>query len=140
MIDLREEFVWYAEQFIGKPYIWGGDDPVLGFDCSGLVCECLKSIGKIDRKADFTAAALYQQFYTHVTPGPKRGALVFYSNKMSGPIIHVEICRNEIQSIGASGGGSTTLTVADAIAQNAFIKIRTILSRPFVVGYVDPCL
>ena len=138
--ELRDQFVWYAERFIGKPYIWGGDDAVLGFDCSGLVCECLKSIGKIGRDADFTAAGLYNHFITNQIAAPKRAALVFYAAKPGGPIIHVEICRNELQSIGASGGGSKTLTVQDAIDQNAFIKVRTILSRQFIVGYVDVCL
>lgn len=138
--EMRNALVWYAEQFIGKPYIWGGDDPMLGFDCSGLVCECLKSIGKIGRDADFTANGLYQHFIASEIKAPKPGALVFYAPKPGGAIIHVEICRNELQSIGASGGGSKTLSVQDAIDQNAFIKVRPIFSRQFVVGYVDVCL
>lgn len=137
--DSRDEMVWYAEQFIGQFYKWGGDDPS-GFDCSGLVCECLKSVGKISRTTDMTAAMLYTHFATSEIKTPKKGALVFYRNQQGGPIIHVEICRNEFQSVGASGGGSKTLTIADAIRDNAFIKVRTILSRPWIAGYVDPCL
>lgn len=41
---LREEFVAYAEQFIGVPYVWGGDSPS-GFDCSGLVQFTLRHFG-----------------------------------------------------------------------------------------------
>ncbi|MBT9547735.1 MAG: C40 family peptidase [Candidatus Sericytochromatia bacterium] len=31
------EIVLSAQQHIGLPYIWGGEDPNRGFDCSGLV-------------------------------------------------------------------------------------------------------
>jgi len=33
MSDLRKLAIEYAKAFIGRPYIWGGDDPIKGFDC-----------------------------------------------------------------------------------------------------------
>jgi len=42
--------------------------------------------------------------------------------------------------IEAGGGGSKTITKADAIRDNAFIKIRPIYSRKFLWGFVDPFL
>lgn len=135
--DARKAATEYAKAFIGTWYKWGGDDPS-GFDCSGFVCEILQSVGKINRKEDLTAAKLYSRFGTSMTSTPTEGCLVFYRGVGGGPIIHVEYCLNEFQSIGASGGGSNTITPADAIAQNAFIKIRTIRSRPLIYGFVDP--
>jgi hypothetical protein len=41
-------------------------------------------------------------------------------------------------AIGASGGGSATITEADAMRHNAFIKIRPAISRPGIDGYRNP--
>ncbi len=50
--------VWRAQ--LGKPYRWGGNDPLAGFDCSGLVIEGLKAAGVLPRVGDWSAAALYE--------------------------------------------------------------------------------
>ena len=47
-----------AFKFIGLPYIWGGDDTIKGFDCSGFVIELFKSVGILPRKGDWTAETL----------------------------------------------------------------------------------
>ena len=46
----------YALRFIGSPYAWGGDGHA-GFDCSGLVLECLWGCG-LYRGGDTTAQGL----------------------------------------------------------------------------------
>jgi len=130
IMNEREIATMIAVHYIGTFYKWGGDDPS-GFDCSGLAIELLKSIGKFPRKEDRTALGLSNMF-TKVAK-PKEGCLVFYGN----PISHVEYCYNENLSIGASGGGPKTLTVKDAIRQNAFIKMRPI-RKDKVTCYVDP--
>lgn len=122
-----------AMAYIGTLYRWGGDDPS-GFDCSGFVIEILQSVGKLPRKGDWSAGALSTMFPK--IENPSLGCLVFYDNGQS--IIHVEFCLNEELSIGASGGGSTTLTQADAISQNAYIKIRPFRSRGNLNYFVDP--
>jgi D-gamma-glutamyl-meso-diaminopimelic acid endopeptidase CwlS len=127
--SLRNALIDYAEHFIGRWYIWGGDDP-FGFDCSGFVIECLKAIGKLPRKGDWTANGLSKMFKPALSP--YRGDLVFWSNGQ-GRVIHVEILINSELSIGASGGGSKTTTIAKAIQHNAFIKMRpiTIIHRNY---------
>lgn len=132
----REEFVWYAKQWLGTWYKWAGDDPH-GFDCSGYTIECLKAFGKFPRKEDATANDLKIRFKNQEVQGPAAGVLVFWC-KPGGQAFHIEIAINEWQSIGASGGGSQTLTTEDAIRDNAFIKIRPIFSRAGLMFFADP--
>lgn len=132
---LRQSMIDYLMSFVGRWYKWGGDDPS-GFDCSGLANEGLKSVGLIERgnEVDFTADGLISKFRQYAVTPPYMGCLAFWINS-TGRAYHVEICINHLQTIGASGGGSSTTTVEAAIQQNAFIKVR-----PIKVGAicVDP--
>ena len=131
--DIAMKVAW---SFLGRPYIWGGDDPIEGFDCSGFVIEVLKSVGILPRKGDWTASRLHSLF--HPVKDPYEGCLVFWSNNDNTKIIHVELCIDDELSIGASGGGSKTITEADAIKQNAYIKVRPFRSRNGIAGFCDP--
>ena len=51
-----------AFKFIGKPYVWAGDDAIAGFDCSGFIIEILKSVGILPRSGDWAACHLYEVF------------------------------------------------------------------------------
>ena len=119
--------IFYAKSFLGKPYIWGGDDPIRGFDCSGLVQEILASVG-VDPKGDQTAQALYGAFDDCVVPEPLAGCLAFYGRDLDH-ISHVAFCISDHQVIEAAGGGSKTKTVEDAVKHNAFIRIRPVKHR-----------
>ncbi len=117
----------------GKPYKWGGNDPIASFDCSGFVIECLQSIGLLPHKFDTTAQGLYDRFVNNVDvcedfTRSYFGDVVFYFNSNS-KVTHVELCLGDGLCIGASGGGSRTNTVGDAIKQNAYIKVRPINYR-----------
>jgi len=136
MSKLRELAVEYAKAFIGLPYIWGGDDPIKGFDCSGLILEVLQAVGIIPHGYDTTADGLYRRFSANLTrPGP--GTLVFWLNS-SGRAVHVEMMIDEGHVIGASGGGWATITAEEAARQNAFIKIRPLNYRGENYVILDP--
>lgn len=126
-------------QFIGLPYIWGGDDPVEGMDCSGLCVELLKSVGILPREGDWSSRGLFREFKDCETTRLLLGCLVFYSSK-SRPdyITHVEFCLDDMLALGASGGGSKTVDEAAAIKHNAYTKVRPIERDRPIVGYVDP--
>ena len=135
MATNREIATKIAWSFLGKPYIWGGDDPVAGFDCSGFVIEVLKSVGILPHRGDWTAARLEVMFGDAAVTEPREGCLAFWGTRLH--VAHVEYCLNARFSIGASGGTSATDSKEDAINQNAYIKVRPIRGRG-KVWFVDP--
>lgn len=135
--EKRQIALKVAFAYLGTPYKWGGDDPS-GFDCSGMIIECLQSNGIIARGVDMTAQGMFNRFKVYRDESMIiAGDLVFWENR-SGRIIHVEMMINDELSIGASGGGSTTRTLADAWQRNAYIKIRPFRSRAGLAGFADP--
>lgn len=123
-----EALQFYALSFLGKPYIWGGDDPMRGFDCSGLVQEILAGVG-MDPPGDQTAQGLLEHFKKNATESaPQFGAILFFGSK-TAPATHVTFCLNDKLMLEAGGGGSKTITVEDATQQNAFVRIRPIKNR-----------
>lgn len=132
--DIALRYIW---SYIGNWYKWGGDDPS-GFDCSGIIIETLKSVGWLPRKYDTTAHGLYIKYRKFKVQDPYAGCLVFWHSPALNKMVHVEMVVNDRLSIGASGGGSRTLTIKDAIRDNAFIKMREMASRANLYGFVDP--
>ena len=130
MIHATQGKRWFMETIMGfrnLPYRWGGDDPMTGFDCSGMVVEGLKSVGVIPLHRDFSADGLWRRFNAFEVPEPVRGCLAFW---FKGPgAIHVAVCLDDAVCLTADRGGSRTLSPEDAEEQNAFIKIRPIDHR-----------
>jgi len=135
---LRAKAVEYLCHFIGLPYIWGGNDPILGFDCSGLMVEVLQAIGLIPHRSDFSAAELYNKFKNGALATGYAGCLVFWMSNTH--ISHVEMMIDDLHTVGASGGGSATLTIQDAIRADAFVKMRPLGYRGDTYLIVDPFL
>jgi cell wall-associated NlpC family hydrolase len=133
----RDILLSYAMRFVGVPYKWGGDDPLLGIDCSGLVIELLQSQGILSRSYDSTAQGLYQHLSVCKTDKPCFGALVFFGRDI-GKITHVGFSLDEKLMLEAGGGDSTTTTIGIAAAKNAFVKIRPILARHDLMAIVKP--
>lgn len=128
-------FYDYAMSFIGLPYLWGGDDPIKGFDCSGLVIELLTAVGVIPTRVDMSAAQLHAYFKNAVVTDPEFGTLAFFGGDN---ISHVALCINKTLMLEAGGGTPATLDCEAAAKQNAYIKIRPISHRSDFKGFRHP--
>lgn len=135
-MEARRNLYNYAISLLGLPYKWGGDDPIAGFDCSGLVIELLISQGVFPKGFDSTANGLHQNHAIKPIKNPKFGALCFFGSQSK--VTHVGFCLDRDLMLEAGGGGSKTKTEKDAEVQNAFIRIRPISSRNDLVGYGWP--
>lgn len=117
--------VEYASKFIGKPYIWGGNNHK-GFDCSGLVIEVLQAFGILPT-GDWTADSLVKKLkslgYSEVKDY-KEGDIVFFHNGTK--YYHVAIMVNEFQYIEAGGGGSKCTTPDNS---TGMIRLRPLTWR-----------
>ncbi len=128
----------YAMSFLGVPYRWGGENPVMGMDCSGLVQEILRSVG-MDPPGDQTAQGLFDYFVTQkaLANSFSPGALSFYG-EFPKKIIHVGFLIDSFRMVEAGGGGHLIKTKEDAGLQNAFVRIRPVKYRKDFVGTLMP--
>lgn len=126
----------YAMSFLNAPYKYGGET-IDGIDCSGLVQAILRSVG-IDPPGDQTAQALLDYFDKNGTYNKfGLGSIAFYG-KSTTNVSHVAFMIDNYRTIEAGGGDAYTLTRADAISKNAFVRIRLLKHRPDLVAVIRP--
>lgn len=125
------DLVEYAKCFIGRPYIWGGDGSgknAGGFDCSGLVVECLQAFGVV--KGDFIAQALYKHLlsigWVKVPRNLVNAADVLFWGKSETAVTHVSLAASGWQHVEAGGGGSKC---KKAEISTGMVRLRPIASR-----------
>ncbi len=128
----------YANQLVGVNYKWGGNNPIEGFDCSGLVMELLKSTGEPLPASDMTAQQLFDHYQTHGEWNRiQAGSLVWYGESVT-KITHVAMLLDDTRVIEAAGGSQTTLDRNDAAVKNAFVRVRPIDYRKDRVAIIRP--
>ena len=126
-----------ALSLLHTPYRWGGNNPTEGYDCSGFVIEILQSVGILPWRGDWSSDSLFNLLkQSHpIVVTPREGCLIFFGTPAR--ITHVEYVLNSSTMIGASGGDSSTMTAARALAQDARVRIKPIRIRQNQVAIVD---
>jgi cell wall-associated NlpC family hydrolase len=125
----------YALKFVGRPYIWGGDGSGKyggGFDCSGLVLECLWALGILPQK-DMTAQGLNDVLYGM---GWRHGLCrkpddILFFGKDTKHITHVAIAIDRDLMVEAGGGGSKCTSPEKS---TGMVRVRPIASRKDLVA------
>jgi len=100
---LIDKMIGIAEKWFRVPYIYGGNS-FAGVDCSGFVCNVLRSMGLIGQKSDYTVAGLWNKFSSdnNISLEAKDGSLVFWFK--NGDAVHVGICIDDKTAIMAARG------------------------------------
>jgi cell wall-associated NlpC family hydrolase len=95
--------VWALAQ-VGTPYIWGGETPGVGFDCSGLVQWAWGKAGiAIPRTTETEYPAMKRVLLTQLQPGD---LLFYYNLDDDHQVDHV------VMYVGSGPYGTTTVIAA----------------------------
>lgn len=84
--SLRNKMVNYGLQFVGNRYVWGGNDPHTGADCSGFVKYVYSHVAGITLPR--TSREQARQGTPIKSSQMRPGALIFYANG-GGTVNHV---------------------------------------------------
>jgi cell wall-associated NlpC family hydrolase len=96
--------VRYAEREIGVPYVWGGETPGVGFDCSGLVQWAWGQAGiAIPRTTESQWPAMVHVPLTELQPGD---LLFYYNLDDDNAVDHV------VMYVGSGPWGTSTVIAA----------------------------
>ncbi|MDQ6470990.1 C40 family peptidase [Flavobacterium sp. LHD-80] len=130
----RDSIVAYAKKYLGTPYVYAGNNPKKGFDCSGFVSYVFKNYGVTLPRS----SGEYKNIGTKLNPEEFKvgDILVFYGYKDKTIIGHLGIiCEaNGMKSkfIHASSGKAQCVTITSLDTEhytNRFYKCIDVLSK-----------
>jgi cell wall-associated NlpC family hydrolase len=122
---LANKIIVESKKYIGMPYVWGGNDPLTGFDCSGYLQWVLnESLGlHIPR----TSKQQYKYFKSKTAKNLVEiipGDILFFKT-ISSPVSHVGIALNKKYFIHAPNSNSKI----------RIDRLTEYWSKKFVAGY-----
>lgn len=116
------ELVVYAHNLIGTPYVWGGNTPAHGLDCSGLLYYIQKTAGS--EVEDMTASG-YSTIGKKIDIGQKKpGDFLFFGR----PVTHCAIYVGNGYMIESRGGRKNTASNPGIGVVKSLVSRRSDLS------------
>ncbi|EMN5249378.1 MULTISPECIES: C40 family peptidase [Enterobacteriaceae] len=132
--SLKQVIVQLKKQ-LGKPYVWGGQTPEQGFDCSGLVFYAFNPV--LSRSLPRTANGMYQDRTLRPVRQEKlrRGDLVFFNINQRPGADHVGVYIGDGEFIEAprTGLNIRVSQLSDAFWQDHYLGARRILTEEAVL-------
>ena len=128
--------VLLAMQYLNVPYCFGGNNPLIGIDCSALVQLPLRKLSVI-KDHDHSAQMIHDELILsdHTSSEPEMDCILFFGRSVD-KISHIAIALNsEIMIEAASGGPSVTLE-QHAIAKQAKVEFNRIDRRNDLVASI----
>jgi cell wall-associated NlpC family hydrolase len=129
-----DDVLFRAIGLVGTPYVWGGNTPSSGFDCSGLIGFVYNDVAGI--RLPRTTAQMMQMQGQHVPRNQLRsGDIVFFNTASHGRVSHAGIYVGNGRFVHApSSGGTVRLDSVDNIYWNkAYLQAKRVLSSETLV-------
>lgn len=119
-----KEVVKYAKQFVGNPYVYGGNSLTNGIDCSGYTQAIYSHFGiSIPRTAQTQSVSSKGKKVSSIKDA-QPGDLFFYSGNCSnGPICHVSMYAGNGKIVHAKGAKY------GIVMENANYRTPTVIKR-----------
>jgi len=119
MNALAEQIIAHGKQFLGTPYVWGGNDLRRGVDCSGFVHHVFREFGII----------LYRNSSAMTGNGVlvgrgelEPGDLVFFDTAFNGGISHVGLYIGAGEFIHAASPGRNSGVIISSLYEDYYIR------------------
>ena len=131
-----DDVLFLAIGLVGTPYVWGGNTPTSGFDCSGLITYVYQDAAGI--RLPRTTAQMVQMKGQRVSRNELRsGDLVFFSTASHGRVSHAGIYVGNGRFVHApSSGGTVRLDHLDNRYWNkAYLTAKRVLNGHTLVAH-----
>lgn len=129
-----DDVLFRAIGLVGTPYVWGGNTPSSGFDCSGLIKFVYNDAAGIHLPR--TTAQMMQMQGKYVARNKLRsGDIVFFSTAGHGRVSHAGIYVGEGRFVHApSSGGTVRLDSVDSkYWSKAYLQAKRVLNAETLV-------
>lgn len=131
---VADDVLFRAIGLVGTPYVWGGNTPSSGFDCSGLITFVYNDVAGI--RLPRTTQQMVQMKGQKVPRSQLRsGDIVFFSTAGHGRVSHAGIYVGDGRFVHApSSGGTVRLdSVNSKYWNNAYLQAKRVLGNETLV-------